>query len=324
MSHPTHIVPAEWEPHAALWTAWPSDAELWLDDLEPARAAVGDMCRALVAGGERVELLAPAALHPELTDLGVQLHDVPFGDIWLRDTGPIFARIDGALTATRFGWNGWGGKYHFPADDLVGDAIAERVGLEPTRHDWILEGGAVDWDGAGTVLTTRQCLLNPNRNPQLGERDYEQLLRDALGAERVVWLGDGLANDHTDGHVDNIARFVATGVVACMAPSGADDPNADVLRAIADDLRAAGFELALVPSPGRVLDASGALMPASHLNFIIGDGAVVVPVYRTAYDDAAVAAIAELFPGRTTVGVDARGLLTGGGAFHCITREQPR
>jgi agmatine deiminase len=305
--------------------AWPSHPELWLDDLEPARTAVAALCRALADGGEPLSILAPVEQHAALDGIRAQLHDVPFGDIWLRDTAPVFVRRDdGDIAAARFAGNGWGGKYLFENDIAVGDAIAALAGKNIERHGWVLEGGAIDSDGDGTLLTTRQCLLNPNRNPGMDQRAVEAALREAVGARRVLWLDEGLRNDHTDGHVDNIARFVAPGVVACMKPIDDDDPHRDILIAIARDLVSFGLELVQVPSPGLVRDSSGDVMPASYLNFYIGNQTVAVPVYGAAQDARAVEAIGALFPGRSTIGIDARGLLTGGGAFHCITREQPQ
>ncbi len=308
----------EWAPHAATWTAWPSHAELWGDDLASAQAAVGAMCRALAAGGEQVELLVRGEV-PD--DVPGRVHSIGYGDIWLRDTGPVFTARDACAV---FGWNGWGGKYLFDDDVGLGERVAAAAGARVTRYDWVLEGGAVEHNGAGTCLTTRQCLLNPNRNPGMSEIDVERALADALGYHRVLWLDEGLANDHTDGHIDNIARFVAEDAVVCMTAEDADDPNADVLADIAGSLGAMNFDVYRIPSPGRVTGPDGAIMPASYLNFVIGAGTVVVPVYRTAHDDAALAALEPLFPGRDVVGVDARGLLTGGGAFHCITKEQPQ
>jgi len=320
MSETAHT-PAEWTDHAALWTAWPSHPELWGDTLAAARTAVAAMCTALAGAGDRVHVLATPGTPCPIE--GVTVHEIEFGDIWLRDTGPIFAREGEQLIAARFGWNGWGGKYVLNHDDVVGDAIADLAGAPVRRHDWILEGGAIETNGEGACLTTRQCLLNDNRNARTDEATVAAQLRDALGIQRVLWLDEGLRNDHTDGHVDNIARFVAPGVVMCMESADASDPNRDTLEAVARDLSGFGLEVIRIPSPGAITDARGELMAASYLNFVIGNGAVVVPVYAAAADDRAVAAIDDAFPGRTAMGIDARDLLTGGGAFHCITREQP-
>lgn len=335
--------PAEWEAHDACWLAWPSHADLWADALEPVREAFGDLVRAIadpdpVTGaprGERLEVLVLDAAgervaSSRLAGLGCRFHRIPFGDIWLRDTAPVFVtRPNGERAAVSFGFNGWGGKYVLPHDAEVSARVAKASGLETFRFGWVLEGGSVEPDGEGTLLTTRQCLLNENRNPGMDEAAIERGLREALGVETILWLGDGLLNDHTDGHIDTIARFVAPGRVVCMRASGADDPNRDVLAAIERDLsamrdaRGRKLEVVTVPSPGRVLDEEGRVMPASYVNFYIGNRAVVVPTYDAPHDDAAVAAIGHLFPGRRTVGVRALELLQGGGAFHCISQQVP-
>ena len=213
--------PAEWMPHAATWTAWPSHPELWESDLDPARAQVAALiCAIADAGkGERVELLcanedAEASARAMLDGENVGFHRVAFGDIWLRDTGPIFLTSANGQAAAGFRFNGWGGKYVLEGDDRVAPQVAAWAGVPLARHDWVLEGGAIDVDGTGLVVTTEQCLLNPNRNRGITLQEAEHKLRNDLGLERVLWLGDGLANDHTDGHVDNLARFVAEGVLA--------------------------------------------------------------------------------------------------------------
>jgi agmatine deiminase len=322
-------MPAEWTPHEATWVAWPSHADLWQDNLAPARAAFTRLV-SLVAAGERVEVLVPDDAQDQLARAAlespnVRTHRVPFGDIWLRDTAPIFTRGPGGkVTPVRFGFNGWGGKYVLPGDAEVAGNIASIVGGGEFATRWILEGGAVDVDGEGNALTTRQCMLNPNRNGPREDWEIEGLLREFLGAERVLWLNEGLVNDHTDGHVDTVVRFVRPGVVVAMEARASDDPNRDVLRTLLRDASAHGLDVVRVPSPGRIVDADGRVMPASYVNFYVSNAAVVVPTYGSPFDDEAVERIASLFPGRRTVGVEARAILTGGGAFHCITQQQPR
>lgn len=333
------FIPAEWAKHKAIWTCWPSAADLWQEDLEPARAEVGAMIKALIATtpeggpGDIVHVLAsgPEAVANARAALSaeVQVHDVPFGDIWLRDTGPIFAKRGQDPVALRFGFNGWGGKYDLPHDDTVGDAVAKLSNTPTQSATFVLEGGAVDHDGEGTILTTRQCVLHPNRNGNWTQETAEAHFSEALGAKKVLWLGDGLLNDHTDGHVDNIARFIGPGHVMCMQGYGQDDPNSEVLDVIAADLaqmtdaKGRKLEVLRIPSPGLVRDDDGEPIPASHMNFIIGNSSVVVPHYGTASADAALRAIAKAFPGRRIVGINSTAILTGGGSFHCITQQEP-
>lgn len=334
--------PAEWDAHSAVWSAWPSHGDLWLEDLSPARAEVSALFHAIAdvdpaskqRRGEALKILAcgdeaVASAKVALAGTGAEIIAANFGDIWLRDTAPIFVHNGVALEAACFRFNGWGGKYVLEGDDAVAATVAARAGLTANINDWVLEGGSIDVDGMGSALTTRQCLLNANRNPTLSQADIEGRLLSGLGIEKLIWLGDGLLNDHTDGHIDNIARFIAPGVVACMEPAGNDDPNRDALNAIIANLKAATdvngrkLDVYTIPSPGLVPDEDGEPIPASFMNFYIANTAVVVPIYGTANDDAAVAAIAKLFPKRRTVGLPANHILTGGGSFHCITQQQP-
>ncbi|MBA3500521.1 MAG: agmatine deiminase family protein [Myxococcota bacterium] len=324
-------MPAEWAPHDAVWTAWPHDPEQWLEGLTAPQRALMQMIVAVVDGGrgERVELLVrgsddEAEARALLGDAAahVRFHHARYGDVWLRDTGPIFLVRSGELVASRFRFDGWGGKYVMAGDTEVSQHVMQWAGVRGGAFDWVMEGGAIDVDGEGVLLTTKQCLLDGVRNPGLDMAGYEARLRWALGVERIVWLDRGLLNDHTDGHVDTIARFVAPGVVACMEP-GADDPNRDVMNQIIRDLRAAKLEVVTVPSPGKICDASGMIMPASYMNFYIANTTVVVPTYESSADDAAVAAIAKLFPTRKTVAIDGKCVVVGGGAFHCSTQQQP-
>jgi agmatine deiminase len=333
----TVTVPAEWAPHRAMWLGFPSHAELWADDLAAAQTEVAALARALAGpGAERVRLMTgTAAGEAAARELlggvdGVEIVPGAFGDIWLRDTGPIFAKDDGrALAARGFRFNGWGGKYELPHDDEVAGQMARASGVPLSIHDVVLEGGALDHDGEGTALTTAQCLLNRNRNPGWTEAAAEAALGEALGVRKTLWLGEGLLNDHTDGHVDNLARFVAPGVVACPVAWGRGDPNADAYADAARRLSAmtdaAGRRLtvARIPSPGFVEDADGRPIPASHMNFLIANQAVVAPIYEDQAGRFAVQALEHLFPDREVIGLPSRAILTGGGSFHCITQQEP-
>jgi agmatine deiminase len=315
--------PAEWAPHNAVWIGFPSHPELWEEDLDPAREEVVAFARAVHADGrgERVILVAADAEAGTAAGRMAPFAEVvvePFGDIWLRDTGPILL---GTGEACDFGFNGWGGKYDLPGDDTIGLRLAQQRGLRVGYCNWVLEGGAIDGDGTGTVVTTEQCLLNPNRNPTLDKAQIEARLRSDLGLTRVVWLGDGLLNDHTDGHVDNLARFVGEGRLA-LPEAAENDPNWQVYQFALRDARAAGLEVVTIPSPGRVL-RDEEVVPASYMNFYIGNAAVVVPLYGAENDEAAVRAVQALFPDREAVGLRADHILTGGGSFHCISQQIP-
>ncbi|MGV1015448.1 MAG: agmatine deiminase family protein, partial [Methyloceanibacter sp.] len=326
-------VPAEWAPQKAIWTAWPADLDEWNGDLDAPRRDVAAMVRALsetnavrvLANGAEAEASALEAL-----GRAAEIVTARYGDIWLRDTGPIFARTGAGLVALRFKVNGWGGKFDLPGDDTVGNDIAGLAGV-PVRHfNFILEGGAVEHDGEGTILTTRQTVLNANRNGWT-EAQAEAALRDAFGAAKIIWLDEGLKNDHTDGHIDTIARFVSPGRVVCQSPTGRDDPNADILDGIAraldraTDAKSRRLEVIRIPSPGLVLNDLGEPAPASHVNFVIANGVVVMPVYGTPSETEARDALQAIFPTRTVIALPSRGLLgaggAGGGSFHCITLQ---
>jgi len=329
------VVPAEWAPQKAIWTAWPADAGEWNGDLDLPRRDVAALVRVLAAetpvklivNGAEAESSARAAVGDCAT-----LVRAAYGDIWMRDTGPIFAHTPTGPVALRFATNSWGGKYDLPDDATIGDVMAAHAGVSVRRFPFVLEGGAVDHDGQGTVLTTRQTLLNPNRNGWTREA-AEAALSEALGAKKVIWIEEGLFGDHTDGHIDNIARFIAPGRVVCQAP-GVDDPNAAILDAIAAALESATdatgrrLEVIRIPGAGRYVNAMGELSPASHMNFIISNGVVVVPVYGTPTEAAALDALQKAMPGHRVVGVPSKGLMScgeaGGGSFHCITQQEPR
>jgi agmatine deiminase len=331
--------PAEWAPHRSIWLGFPSHPELWEDNLEPAQAEVAALAKALAGpGGERVRLLvrgetAYDQAHALLADTsGVEIVRGLFGDIWLRDTGPIFVERgeEGQeIVASAFRFNGWGGKYLLEDDDIVAEQLAAAAGAPRLDHDFVLEGGAIDSDGFGTLLTTTQCLQNPNRNPGWTAQSALAAFGQALGASKILWLGDGLVNDHTDGHVDNLARFVAPGVVACPVAFGRDDPNVDVFADAArrlagmTDARGSALNVVRIPSPGLIADADGRPTAASHMNFIIANDAVIMPVYEERASPLALDALRALFPERQVIGLPSRAILTGGGSFHCITQQEP-
>jgi len=320
-------MPAEWAKQDWIWIGFPAHADLWEDDLAPAQAQMAAFANAVAETGQQVRLVvrddAAEAAARALVSGAVQIEQHTYGDIWLRDTGPLtLLGPDGARRAQGFGFNGWGGKYLLEGDQETGPSLAAAGGLPYARADWILEGGAIESDGHGLVVTTEQCLLNPNRNPLLSRADIAANLRRDLGFERILWLGDGLKGDHTDGHVDNLARMIAPGTIAIPRASGTDDPNAAVYADAR--ARAAGFGMSVrdVPSPGLIGEADD-VEPASYMNFVICNDVVVVPTYGSPHDADAVTEIGALFPERTAVGLPANAVLTGGGSFHCASQHVP-
>ena len=323
------LQPPEWAPHDSVWIGFPSHPELWEDNLDPARAEVVAFARAVHADGrgEKVVLVAAdeasAAVARTLAGDAADVIVEPFGDIWLRDTAPIIARNGAGLVATDFGFNFWGGKYDLPGDETIGARLAARTGLPVRTAAWIFEGGAIDTDGTGLVVTTEQCLLNPNRNPAMSRADIEAALARDLGFDRFLWLGDGLLNDHTDGHVDNLARFVGENRLLLPEPAGAEDPNAPIYADAAARAAAFGVDFVRMPSPG-LIEWDGEAIPASYMNFYIGNAAVVMPTYEGGRNvEAAIDVLRGLFPGRTVVGLPADAILSGGGSFHCISQQIP-
>ncbi len=325
MSMTRFELPAEWATHSSLWVGWPFLAEEWNGALVAAREQIADFVRTAAAFVPiRVACGSGEALASALERMdGIAdcLH-VPSGDIWLRDTGPIVTRGAGGLQAQLFRFNGWGGKYLMPGDTETAGAIASLHDLPKCQHDFILEGGAIDCDGEGRVLTTVECLLNANRNDWT-KVEAETALKDALGAAQIIWLDVGLLNDHTDGHVDNIARFVGPGHALCQSPSGDDDPNTVNLLAIEDALREVGLSVTTIASPGLISSDEGEPLPASHMNFTITNGAVLVPVYEDHFSHVALAELRAVFPEHKVIGLPANEILKGGGSFHCMTREIP-
>jgi len=335
--HAPRTVPHETAEQAAIHTPWPAAAELWEEDLDTARAEFARFLSLVSApglDGKPVSITIYAATAEAEADARrragafTRVVREAYGDVWARDTGPVFVRHADGLKAVRFKFNGWGGKYDLPGDLTIGARIAREAGAAIVDADFVCEGGALEFDGEGAVITTRQCVLNANRNPRMTEADFEARMEALFGVTKVIWLEEGLLGDHTDGHVDNIARFAGPGRVVCQAPSGPDDPNGKILDRIAKDLaratdaRGRRLEVLRVVSPGRVELEAGEPAAASHMNWVVGPSHVVMPAYN---DRARLAArsLQRAFPGRKVVVSGSNAILTGGGSFHCVTCNQP-
>jgi agmatine deiminase len=318
----------EWAPHERLWIGYPALRHEWGAAFDRAREQIAAFASAVADGGagETVTLVCnsdgDAALARDQVESCVEVIVEPLGDVWLRDTAPVITGTGADRRAADFAFNGWGGKYLMPGDVDIGARLAARYGFPRDAHSLVLEGGAIDWDGAGLLVTTEQCLLNPNRNAGLGHGEAERILHDALGFTRTLWLGDGLLNDHTDGHVDNLARWVAPGLLLLPEPSGTDDPNAAVYRDAIERAEGFGVEIVTIPSPGRI-EMDGEPVPASYMNFLIANRVIAMPAYGSKWDDAAADVLAGLFPDRRIVPLPSDAILAGGGSFHCTSQQVP-
>ena len=338
-SLPRYRMPAEWAPHRATWFSWPHSRETWPEELPQVETALSHAVRAL-ADGETVHIgtldaehraHVAAVLEAHGAAANVALHVVPTDDAWARDHGAIFVHdaATNALVATRWGFNAWGGKYPFALDAEVAPQMAAVFGTPLVEGGMVLEGGSLDVNGAGALLTTRACLLHPNRNPHLSQQQIEERLATFLGATKVLWLGDGIVGDDTDGHVDDLTRFVAEDTVATIVETDRTDENYDALaenRALLGQMTLSdGRPLRVVelPTPAPVV-IRGERMPASYANFYIGNAAVVLPVFDDPNDAVAARTLAALFPTRRVVPVPFRDGIWGQGALHCLTQQIPR
>lgn len=346
--------PAEWEPHRATWLSWPHSRETWPEGLESVHASFAAMVAALAprevveigVEGDALEETARSAIRAAGwdPDRSVRFHRWPTTDAWCRDHGPIFVVRDpaaeplpgadaaapaAAKAILDFRFDNWGRKYPgWELDDEVPRHVAQVLGLPRFACDVVLEGGGIEGDGRGTVLTTESCLLNANRGPGRTRERMERLLADFLGARRVLWLGEGIEGDDTDGHVDDIARFVAPGVVVAASCDDPSDPNhaplAENLRRLRGmrDARGAALHVVELPMPPR-LELAGQRSPASHANFYLGNGVALVPTFGGASDARALAILRELLPDREVIGIPCVELVSGFGALHCVTQQEP-
>jgi agmatine deiminase len=326
-------MPAEWAPHERCWMAWPCRRELWDGGLDAARAAYADVARAIA----RFEPVTMVARQADAADAAarcggtVDVCVVPIDDSWMRDSGPTFLQDDaGDVAGVAWRFNAWGDKYRGYANDAaLAGRLLDRLNVPRFDAPFVLEGGAVHSDGEGTILTTESVLLNPNRAMAASRGEAEALLRDWLGAEKVIWLPAGMVEDETDGHVDNVACFAALGRVLALAAPDETDPNhaalAENLAVLAAETDARGRALDVVRLDQATLpDAAGKPGAASYINFYIANGGIVMPAFGTDDDASAAAMLRAAFPGRTVVQVDARAIVAGGGGIHCITQQQPR
>jgi agmatine deiminase len=331
-------MPAEWEPHAATWLAWPHKEDSWPGNFAPIPAVWVEIVRAL-APSERVNILvdhaaAAAGVRDLLragvvSDRGVSLCEIPTDDAWIRDYGPLFITRHTEFAAVKWSYNAWGGKYPpWDLDDAVTEKICTSFGVPVFRPGIVLEGGSIDVNGQGTLLTTEACLLNPNRNPHLGRDEIERYLRDYLGAPHILWLGQGIAGDDTDGHIDDLARFVNPTTVVTVVETNPRDENFEALQANYQRLLAMtdqdGRPLRVITLPmPRAISYKGQRLPASYANFYIANGVVLLPTFDDPNDAVALQTLQRLFPQRRVVGIHAAEMLWGLGAIHCVTQQQP-
>jgi agmatine deiminase len=335
-------LPPEWTPQAAMWLSWPGNPALWPGRFARIPAFFADFAAAL-SRFVLVRINAAGAQHAEIRRLlgvakadvtAVELFDHPVNDVWCRDHGPLFVRNDTtsevAVTAWRF--NAWGGKFSpWDLDDAIPARIAKALGMRCFANDLILEGGAIDINGPGQLLTTEAVLLNPNRNPGITKDDYSLLLGAGLGVTEILWMPGGLPNDDTDGHIDNITRFFRDdGIITVAPPLVEQDPAATILRhnrlMLDEDFNTPSggrFEIAVLPVPTPAVTAEGRELPASYANYVVTNGAVLFPAYNRPTDAIAAHALHECFPSRKIVPIDCGDVLLEGGALHCLTQQQP-
>lgn len=347
-------MPPEWAPHAATHMGWPFDDELWVGYLEGVREEFAALVATIAAfepvvlnvrdeeteTGARTRIAAAAErLYParaaEVAG-NVEYFRVPLNDVWFRDNGPLFvvgapgSQQEGQVAATDWLFNAWGRKYApWDDDDRAAAALTDHLGMKRFGVPIVMEGGALEINGQGVCLTTRSCLLEPNRNPELTPDQLEAYLRDNLGLTQVVWLPEGLEGDHTDGHIDTIVRFTDDDTIVCAVEVDESDPNHATMAHNLQLLKAlrkpdgSPYRVIELPLPAKRIELEGERVPPTYANFYVGNGFVVVPTYNDVNDERALNILRPLFPGREVIGLPAENLITGGGAFHCVTQQRP-
>ncbi|HYE97954.1 MAG TPA: agmatine deiminase family protein [Planctomycetota bacterium] len=334
-----YAMPAEWTPHAATWIAWPHNAADWPGKFAAIPWAYGEFVRVLHRYDRVRILVGDAGLEAKarrvLTKTGVDLSRVDFvrqatDRVWTRDSGAIFVKNEkGRRIATHWKFNGWAKYPNHAKDDRVPTAMAKKAGVPEYRvqaggRDVVMEGGAIDVDGAGLLMATEECLLDAvqARNPALGRDGTEKVLKETLGVSRVVWLGKGIVGDDTHGHIDDLARFFAPGKALLCREKDAKDENYPILEENRERLRGERIEVVDLPMPSPVV-FDGQRVPASYANFYVATGAVIVPTFNDPRDRFALGVIADCFPGRDVIGVSCVDFIWGLGTLHCATQQEP-
>jgi agmatine deiminase len=331
--------PAEWEAHEATWMSWPRNPKHWPGLLGAVRKCFARMIFE-IAKGEKVHVICDSkeekGIRNLLSSYEVNQEQIIFfyadtEDVWVRDYGPFFLTHPAGLQAyVRWRFNAWGNKYEdLKKDDQVTGQLASQIKGECFEPGIIMEGGAVDVDGRGCGMVTEQCLLNANRNPVLDKKGIEKYLKDYLGLQKIIWLNRGLEGDDTDGHIDDVARFVGSGRIVCAIEENKSDPNHAILQENLErlhstkDINGKRFEVISLPMPQGIYDGKER-RPASYANFYIANACVLVPEFDDPQDSKVVNLLSKLFLNRRVVGVSSRELILGGGSFHCVTQPQPR
>ena len=331
-------MPAEWEPHAATWLSWPRREGIsFPDSFHRVMPTLRAMVEALIESEQVCINISNGAHEAEAREVlrglpmeRISFYAVPTNEPWCRDHGPIFLTrdVDPRLAVVDWNYNAWGNKYPpFDLDEVAPTRVAEILGLPVFYPAMILEGGAIDVNGAGALLTSESCLLNKNRNPNLSREEIEQRLQDYLGVREILWLGDGIAGDDTDGHIDDLARFVSKSTIVTVVEENRDDENYEALRKNLARLQTAKIggrrlEVITLPMPKKIM-REGLRLPATYANFYITNTCVLVPIFADPADEVALSVLRECFPNRRVVGIDCRELIWGLGAFHCLTQQQP-
>ncbi len=331
-------MPAEWEPHAATWLSWPRREGIsFPESFDRVIPALRAMVEALIESEQVCINVFNGAHEAEAQSVlrglpmeRITFHRVPTNEPWCRDHGPIFLRRDRdpKLAVADWDYNAWGNKYPpFDLDEVVPTRVAEIIGVPVFYPRMVLEGGSIEVNGAGALLTTESCLLNKNRNSTLSRNEIERRLRDYLGVRDILWLGDGIAGDDTDGHIDDLARFVSERRVVTVVEEDRDDENYGPLQKNLARLREMkigenNLEVVTLPMPKKMV-REGLRLPASYANFYIANTCVLVPTFADSADEIALSVLRECFPTRRVIGIDCRELIWGLGAFHCLTQQRP-